>query len=440
MSAQDRERWSGQFGFVLAAVGSAVGLGNMWRFSYLAAENGGAAFVLLYLLLTFVIAVPVLVGELAIGRSARQSGVAAMEQLGGTRWTWLGVLFAVIPFGVLAFYSVIAGWTARFAVEAVLIGFERDAAAHFGAVSAGVEALMWQLGFIAATVIVVLGGVRAGIERSVRLLMPALFLAVLGLAIYAAFQPGASAGYAFYLSPDFAALSEPSVWVSAASQAFFSLSVATGVMVAYASYLPDNNNLPRLCSTIAIADIGVAMIAGLAIFPLLFAFGLEDQVLESTVGALFIVLPTAFASMGAAGPIVGFVFFAALAVAALTSTVSMLETVVAAWTDRFGGTRRSVTVLVGAAVALCGVAPALDTDVLGAIDAWVANVLLLLAGLGLSVFLGWFLADPITRASRGGERVPGYPIWLWLLRFPIPIFLAYVLYRAVSDLVLKTPA
>lgn len=185
-----RESWSSTLGFTLAAVGSAVGLGNMWRFSYMAAENGGAAFVVLYVAMTALVGVPVMLAELSLGRGAGRSPIQALVHFGGARWRPLGGLFVLTGFLILAYYSVIAGWTLRYAVEALVVGFPADAGAHFGAVASGLPALLWHLVFMAFTVLVVSGGVSAGIERAAMVLMPLLGLLVIGLAIYAATLPG----------------------------------------------------------------------------------------------------------------------------------------------------------------------------------------------------------------------------------------------------------
>ena len=286
-----REHWRGRMGFLLAAVGSAVGLGNMWRFSYLAAEHGGAAFVLLYLAFTVAIGLPVLLAELVIGRGAQRGPVGALLHFGGRSWSRLGLLFVAGGFTILAYYSVIAGWTLRFALAGLVGGFDGDAAARFDNAVAGPAAVGWHLAFMALTAGVIAGGVRGGIERCAKVLMPTLFAILVGLAVYAATLDGSAAGYARYLQPDPAQLRSPSVWVDAAGQAFFSLSLGMGAMLAFASYLERDRPVAGDSLTIAAADFGVAFTAGLVVFPILFALGLQDGVGGSPVGALFITLP-----------------------------------------------------------------------------------------------------------------------------------------------------
>lgn len=434
MSPDPRERWDTRTGFVLAAIGSAVGLGNMWRFSYLVAENGGAAFVLVYLAMTLGIALPVMLAEFAIGRGSRQSPILAFARFGRPAWAPLGFFFVMVGFVILAYYSVIAGWTARYAIEGLWSGFGADSAARFGQISQGPGALAWHAIFMLATVSIVAGGIQRGIERSAILLMPSLFVLIVGLAIYAATLDGASDGYHFYLAADFSKVASREVLLAAAGQAFFSLSVGMGVMATYASYVSEREHLPGQSLTIAGADFGVAFAAGLAIFPLLFAFGLSSQVSESTVGVLFVVLPGAFAEMGTAGRVIGCLFFAALMVAALTSTISMLEVVTATLMDRFGWERKRAAILMGIAIGICGIPPALDTDILGLMDGLAAQVCLPAGALALSLFVGWVMPDAIGEVQRGAERARWLTAWLWLLRIPVPLVLLVVVVESLRSL------
>lgn len=430
MTPAPREQWASHTGFLLAAIGSAVGLGNMWRFSYLAAENGGAAFVLLYLAMTAGVALPVLLAELVLGRGAQRGPLRALAHFGGAHWRPLGWLFVAAGFLILSYYSVIAGWTLRYTVEAAWRGFPADAAAHFAAISAGPAAVAWHLAFLAVTASVVAGGVQRGIERASVVLMPLLFAIVAGLAVYAATVPGAGAGYAYYLQTDFRELLSLAVLRDAAGQAFFSLSLGMGAMMTYASYLQRDADLPDEAVVIALADFAVAFVAGLVVFPLLFALGLQQEVGASTVGALFITLPHAFAAMGAAGRVVGLLFFAALLVGALTSAISLLEVVVSTAVDR-GWPRPLAALGLGAAAGAMGIAAALDTDVLGVMDQLAGNVLLILGGLGIALFVGWSMDDPEAELRAGAGRVRWFLLWRTLLRYVVPAVLAVVLASAV---------
>jgi NSS family neurotransmitter:Na+ symporter len=433
MNQAPRERWGSRRGFVLAAVGSAVGLGNMWRFSYLTAENGGAAFVVLYLATTLLVGMPVMLAEFAVGRGARKSPVQALAHFGGKRWKPLGALFVVSGFLILGYYSVIAGWTVRYALAGLVGGFGGDAAARFAEISSGGSAIAWHLVFMAATATVVAGGVKGGIERLALILMPVLFVIVVGLALYAASLDNAREGYLYYLRADFHEILDFGVLKDAAGQAFFSLSLGMGAMLTFASYLDRSHHLPDESLVIAGSDFVVAFVAGLVVFPLIFALGLREEVGASTVGALFITLPQAFAEMGAAGRVVGSLFFVALVIGALTSAISLLEVVVANAMDGFGWRRPSAAFLCAAAIALLGVPAALNLDVLGLMDQIAGNVFLVGGGLALSIFVGWVMKDPVAEVREGAPGIRWFFLWRQLLAFFVPAVLAVVLVYAVQD-------
>jgi len=434
MAGVPREQWTSKRGFVLAAIGSAVGLGNMWRFSYLAAENGGAAFVVLYLVATLIVGLPVLLAELVLGRGSQRSPIQALAHYGGSRWKPLGLIFVATGFLILSYYAVIAGWALRYGLVAIASGFDSDAAAHFGEVASGWDAFGYHVAFMALTVFVVVGGVSRGIERTSMVLMPLLFALVVGLAVYAATLDGASAGYAYYLGTDFSKLLSLNVVKDATGQAFFSLSLGMGAMLTFASYLGRDVDLPRASWIIAGADIAIAFIAGLVVFPMIFALDLSADVGASTVGALFITLPKAFAEMGSVGRGVGILFFAALIVGALTSAISLLEVVVSSAIDRFGWRRRQAGILLGVAITLLGAPSAWSTDILGAVDQVANNILLLGGGLALSIFVGWVMVGPIEEASAGTAGVSWFGSWRNLLRYAVPAFLLFVLvYDAIPS-------
>ncbi len=433
MASAPREHWSSRSGFLLAAVGSAVGLGNMWRFSYLTAENGGAAFVILYLAITLLVGLPVLLAELSVGRGAQRSPIRALAHYGGARWRLLGFVFVAAGFLILSYYAVIAGWTLRYAGLALVGGFDAEIATRFEEISTGWDAFGFHVVFMAATVFIVAGGVKAGIERTAVLLMPALVVIVCGLAIYAGTLSGAEAGYAYYLEADFSKLMSLDVLKDAAGQAFFSLSLGMGAMLTFASYLGRDHHLPNESVIIAGADLGIAFIAGLVVFPMIFALGLSAQVGGSTVGALFITLPQAFAEMGGVGRVVGFLFFATLIVGALTSAISLLEVVVASAIDGLGWSRHRAAIVMGAAITLLGIPSAWSTEVLGVIDGIANNLFLLGGGLALSLFVGWVMPDPVREVQTGAEGVRWFFLWRTLLRFAVPLVLAFVLYEAVPD-------
>jgi NSS family neurotransmitter:Na+ symporter len=431
--AQSREHWNSRTGFILAAVGSAVGLGNMWRFSYMASENGGAAFVVLYLMLTLLVGLPVMLAELTIGRGAGKSPTQALAHYGGPAWKPLGWLFVAAGFLILAYYSVIAGWTVRYAFDGIGAGFPADAGAYFGEISEGPAAVAWHLVFMVAVIGVVGRGIKGGIERMATILMPALFIVLAGLAVYATTLDGGRQGYAYYLSTDFSEIWNAKVWAEAAGQAFFSLSLGMGAILTFASYLDEDAHLPNESLVIAGADFGVAFVAGLVVFPVIFAFGLESAVGESTVGSLFITLPTAFHDMGTAGQAIGFLFFAALVVGALTSAISLLEVVTATTIDNLGWSRSRATWVMGGIIAALGIPAALDIRVLGVMDQVAGQVFLVLGGLVLALFVGWVMRDPVAEVSRGAEGVRWFFLWRALLRFVVPVLLAFVLWTSLVN-------
>jgi NSS family neurotransmitter:Na+ symporter len=440
MAGGPREQWTSRHGFVLAAIGSAVGLGNMWRFSYLAAENGGAAFVILYLLTTLVVGLPVLLAELVLGRGSQKSPIQALTHYGGRAWKPLGLIFVAAGFLILSYYAVIAGWALRYGLAAIASGFDPNAAERFGEVASGWDAFGYHVAFMAITVFVVVGGVSRGIERTSVVLMPVLFVLVVGLALYAATLDGAGAGYAYYLGADFSKLLSLDVLKDATGQAFFSLSLGMGAMLTFASYLGRDINLPRAAAIIAGADIAIAFVAGLVVFPMIFALDLSADVGASTVGALFITLPKAFAEMGSVGRGVGILFFAALIVGALTSAISLLEVVVSSAIDGLGWPRRSAGILLGIAVTVLGAPSAWSTDILGAMDQVANNILLLGGGLALSIFVGWVMAGPIEEVSEGAAGVAWFGSWRNLLRYAVPAFLFFVLVYDAIPSTLRTIA
>jgi NSS family neurotransmitter:Na+ symporter len=415
----------------MAAIGSAVGLGNMWRFSYLTAEKGGAAFVVLYLLFTAGVALPVLLGELAIGRGARKSPIQALEHYGGPRWRPLGGLFVATGFLILAYYSVIAGWTVRYAGETLLTGLPVDTGAHFNAISEGLPAFLFHLVFMALTMLIVAGGVTKGIERVSVVAMPLLFALVIGIALYAATLEGAEEGYRYYLNARVSNAFSMDVVVAAAGQSFFSLSLGMGAMLTFASYLPRDSKLPSEAVEIALADFAVAFVAGLMVFPIIFAFGLLGDVGDSTLGALFVALPKAFSSMGTIGRVVGFAFFVALIIGALTSAMSLLEVVVSATVDGLDWTRTRAVAVMGGLITLLGAAAAWNIAVLDVMDQVANNILLLVGGLSLSIFVGWVMPDPRSEVASGSRTPTWFPVWRALLRFVVPTVLVLVLWHAV---------
>jgi NSS family neurotransmitter:Na+ symporter len=423
-------------GFVLAAAGSAVGLGNMWRFPYQAAEGGGAAFVLLYVLMTFLIGVPIMASEFTIGRRSKRSPIGAYRAIGGAAWVPMGYLAVLTPLIILAYFSVISGWTLRYAIDG-LSGFSGDYAVRFGDISSGLPAIFFHLTLIVITVAVVYRGIRKGIERASLILMPLLFILLIGLVIWASTLTGSDQGYDFYLQPDFSEMLNATVIKQAAAQAFLSLSVGMGIMITYSSYLDKRHNLGQEAVTVSMFDFSVAFIGGLVVFPVIFALGLSGQVGESAIGALFISVPAAFVEMGDAGRVVGLVFFVALLVAGLTSLISLLEVVVSSMIDGFGMRRGPGTLLAGVVAAAAGILPASSLTILGTMDKIAGEIFVVAGALGSLVLAGWVLRDPLDEIRIGASPffariAPGL---VFTIRYLAPVFVAIVLWFSVSDFI-----
>lgn len=430
--AAARDSWATRAGFLLAAVGSAVGLGNMWRFAYKAAEGGGAAFVLLYLLIVAGVGIPLMTSEFVVGRLAQESPARAVRRLGGPLWGWLGWLFVLCGLGILSYYSVIAGWTLRYAIDAARHAIPADTGAYFGSVSQGLSAAAYQIVFMLATIAVVAGGVKGGLERANLVLMPLLFFLLVGLAIWGATLPGSGAGYAYYMKPEFSELFNRDILTAAAGQSFFSLSLGMGALMTYASYLQSQENLAKEATVVALSDFGVAFISGLVVFPVIFSFGLLDQVGESTVGTLFIALPAGFAQLGRLGDFVDVAFFVMLLFAALTSAISLLEVVVAACVDGLKWSRRFAAVACGITITVLGLASAFNTTFLGNLDTFVGNFLLIVGGFFTAILVGYWILPQADAELANGMRSEGLRKgWAFLVRFVAPSVLLVVLWFQV---------
>lgn len=441
-ASSDRGEWGTRLGFILAAVGSAVGLGNMWRFSYVAAEGGGAAFVLLYLIFVALIGLPVMTSELVVGRMTQVSPIKAVRQLGGSRWAPLGWLFVFCGFGILSYYSVIAGWTMRFAFDALRGAIPQDTATYFNEVGTNMPAVITHVLFMAITVFIVVRGVKKGLERTALILMPMLFILLVGLAIWATTLSGGGAGYAYYLKPRLSELLDTAIITDAAGQAFFSLSLGMGAIMTYASYLKSKTNLGREAVTIAATDFGVAFVAGLVVFPIIFHFGLGEAIglggvlnTDNTVGTLFITIPPALQSLGSGGSIIVAAFFIMLFFAALTSAISLLEVVVAAVIDSWQWPRVGAAVTFGILITLAGIPSAYNLNFLTFADKLVGTFLLMVGGLCTAVLVGYrALPKAQQELSIGMENASLRRVWSVMVKFVVPPVLIVVLFFAVKPL------
>jgi NSS family neurotransmitter:Na+ symporter len=446
------ESWTSSKTFMLAAVGAAVGLGNIWRFPYMAGSNGGGAFVLIYLAAVVLIAIPVLMAESMIGRHGHMSAPVSMakaaEEVGASRnWAVVGWFGVAAAFLILSFYSVIGGWGLAYVpktISGTFTGMSPDAvSADFNTLLGNAEtAVFWHTVFIAVTVGVVMHGIKSGIERAVGIMMPALFVMLLLIVGYAIAAGDIKAGLAFMFAPDFSVITAD-VILAAIGQAFFSIGVGIGIMFTYGAYLPNNIPLPRACLMIAGADTLVAVLAGIAIFPIVFANGLDAAV---GPGLVFVTLPLAFGQM-TGGAIIGTAFFVLLAFAALTSAISLLEVPVSWLEERKGWTRRSATLAIGGAIWLVGLGSALstnvwadvrllgmfdkfkDTGILDLVDYITGQALLPLGGMLIALFAGWWMESSVLTEELGMSETT-FKAWRILVRFVCPVGIGWVLASA----------
>lgn len=364
MSNTHRSSFSGKIGFVLAAAGSAVGLGNIWRFPYLAAKYGGGIFLLVYLILVVTVGFTLVTAETALGRKTGQSAIGAFSSL-SKRWGFLGVLNSVVPVIILPYYCVIGGWVIKYLVTFASGGGSEAAGTGFftGFVSQPVQPILWLALFLALTLFVVLGGVEKGIEKVSKLMMPALLVLSVIIAVYSITRPGALEGLKYYLLPDFSRFSFMTV-IAALGQMFFSLSIAMGILIAYGSYTPKDIDMEKSVKQVELFDTSVAFIAGLMVVPAVFAFSGGDQAaLNAGPSLMFETLPKVFDSMGA-GNVIGFIFFLLVLFAALTSSIALLEAVAVTFQDRLGWSRRKSTLLSAAGAMVLALPVALGYNVL----------------------------------------------------------------------------
>lgn len=433
-----RETWSSGAGFVLAAVGSAVGLGNMWRFSATAASTGGAGFVAVYVFMVLLIGLPLLLGELILGRRFQSSPVAALTRAVGRPGAALGWFFVLTAFVILAFYSVIAGWTFRYGLESIAGGWEGDLTEHFLAIATGPAAVLYHLLFMALTMMVVLWGIKGGIEKFASLATPVLFLILVGLGIWAAFLRGASEGYAFYLAPDLSVLADPAVWGAAAGQTYFSMSIGMGALLTYASYLRSSDKLATEAAVISVSDFAVAFMAGLVIFPIVFSLGMGDTIAafgaDEAEGVLFIALPAAFEQLGGTGYFVGVVFFLALILAALTSTISLMEVIVSTLIDSLSVSRRRATIGVGVCAGLIGVLPGMSLPALSMMNRFAGEFFLGFGAFAITLLVGWFMDDPRRELRAAlGDRALMVNGWYFVMRWIAPLITGFVVVNMLQQ-------
>jgi NSS family neurotransmitter:Na+ symporter len=454
-TGKPRDTWGSKLAFILAAAGSAIGLGNIWGFPTVAGQNGGAAFLLIYLVAVLLIGAPVMLAELIVGRRTGRNPVGAFKALApGTAWVFVGALGVFTGLAILSFYSVIAGWTLSYVFKSAIgtFGPEADTAAIFTEVASNpMRALGWHFAFMVITIYVVLGGVRDGIERWTKVLMPVLLVLLVLLAVRAVTLSGASEGLEFYFKPDFSKVTG-GVVLAAIGQAFFSLSLGMGAMITYGSYVSKRDDLVSSAGWVTAFDTSIAILAGLIIFPTLFHAGLEPGV--GGPGMVFVVLTSLLSSIPPApygGIIFGTGFFMLLAIAALTSSVSLLEVPTSWAVDEKGWSRKKAALLLGGIAFLLGIpsalangavawltsVPGVGTDFLTFLFTLFGQYSLVIGALLISLFVGWVwgvsAAGDEVRENDG--RFPLGGLWSFLVRFVCPIAIAAILFNLVWELV-----
>ncbi|MBQ2017928.1 MAG: sodium-dependent transporter [Alistipes sp.] len=439
MSEQQRASFGGKLSAILVAAGSAIGLGSIWRFPYMAGENGGAAFLLVYLLCVFVVGIPVMLGEFAVGRKTQMNAVGGFRAL-SRPWRWLGYNGVLCAMLISGYYYIVAGWSLEYLFSSFgpLYRSGESFSAQWEAFQLSPRQAIYTVAFVLLTHIIIARGVEKGIEKASKVMMPALFIILIIMAVRVAFMPGAAEGYRFFLNPDFSKAFSAETIFAAIGQAFFSLSVGMGCMVTYASYFKKDSNLTSTSMSVSLLTLLVATLAGLVIFPAVFSAGLEP-----TEGAslIFITLPEIFKDMPLAS-LWSAVFFLLIVLAALTSTISFHEVLTAYFAEEFKFSRRKATNLTSfLSVAFCLVALwwTFDIDFAGIkvenisffdiFDYTTANVLMPLGGLLTCIFVAWWMKPDFLRGEMtnyGALKGRAYPLLQFTLRYFTPLLIAYI--------------
>jgi NSS family neurotransmitter:Na+ symporter len=450
------EQWSSRLGFLLATVGFSVGLGNIWRFPYLTGENGGSAFLIVYLIFAFAIGLPLLISELSIGRRGRRSASGSIRAVAAeaglsSRWGAVGGLAVICVFIILSYYSVITGWTLDYLLRAATGSFTGIDATGSAEMFAGLmgnplRLLLWNTVVHVLVYLIVRRGVQGGVERAAKVLMPALFVALVVMVIYGAIEGDMAAAGEFLLQPDFSKITIGTVMI-AIGQAFFSIGIAMGALITFGGYLPKDYSIPGSASVVIIADTTVAVLAGFAIFPLVFAFGLPPG---SGSGLIFQTLPLAFGQMSG-GVIFGSVFFVLLIAAALSSCIGCAEAVVS-WVDEHWGIKREKGIILTVAAAwLVGILTILSLGdwsdvypldfipafaqrtIFDSLDFLAANILLLLGGFLTAVFFGWLVPKQLKLDEIKIRDGLLFAFWRFMIRFVVPPVLLIALVMGITE-------
>ena len=454
--SEKRSSFSSSMGFVIAAAGSAVGLGNIWRFPYLAAKDGGGIFLVVYLILAVTFGFTLLITEISIGRKTKQSPLTAYEQL-RPKWKWLGVVAVIVPFMILPYYCIIGGWVLKYFV-AFITGNGVSAAGddYFnGFISEVGSPIIYNIIFLAATVFVIYKGVNKGIEAMSKILMPILLVLVIGVAIFSltinSKETGRTGleGFMVYVVPDVSGMSVKDFFVvimDAMGQLFYSISVAMGIMVAYGSYFKDDHNLVKSVNQIEIFDTLVAFLAGVMIIPAVYVF-MGKEGMTKGPGLMFVAIPKVFAQMGRIGNLLGAAFFLMVLFAALTSSISVLEAVVSSLMDQFKVSRKKATIMEGIIALVLGIIICLgynklffniklpngaDAQLLDIFDYISNNILMPVVAIGTCILIGWIVKPKtvIDEATKNGEKFGRKYLYIAMIKVVAPILLIILLLGA----------
>jgi NSS family neurotransmitter:Na+ symporter len=453
---QPRDHWTSRIGFVLAASGSAIGLGNLWKFPYITWENRGGAFVLVYLLCIAMIGLPIMMTEILIGRKTQKSAVGALKQAVGPAWGFIGGLGVFTGFVILGYYTVIAGWTLQYFWNCLrwsFLGFSAGASSgdSFTAFAGnGPLQVGLSLGFMTITAFVVHRGISGGIERVSRLLMPVLFGILALLLVSALSLQGAGAALSFIFKPDFSQLRPVGV-LEALGHSFFTLSLGMGAMITYGSYLGRRESVVRSSLVVVVLDTVIALVATVIMFSVIFSFDMADAVGKSTAGMLFITLPTLFYENVPFGTVLAPLFYVLVGFAALTSTISLLEVVASYFIDQRSWSRPKATWTCSAGIfllsTLCGLSFGGWTAVsdfnwiqakqglFAHLDHLASNWLLPIGGFFITLAAGWAMTREATESELEGDNTPGwfhYSVWRFCIRFVAPIAVAAIIVAVIA--------
>lgn len=448
-TATDRASWSGKLAFVLAAAASAVGLGSMWRFPYLAAKYGGGTFLFMYLVFVFTIGISLLLLETALGRKTGQSAIGAFKAF-GKKYAFIGIFTSAVPFLIVPYYCVIGGWVVKYMAGYVSDGPDALAASDYFTtfITGGTEPILFMLVFMALTYLIVALGVNGGIEKANLVMMPALIVVSLALGLYALSLPGALEGLSFYLVPDLSKFS-PELIIAALGQTFFTLSLAMGIMVTYGSYLDKKARLTSSVVQIAGTTFAISLLAGLMIIPATFAtLGSGDAVAQNAGPSLmFVILPQVFESMGAAATVVGTVFFVLVLFAALTSSISLVETCTSIIQDGAGWTRKRSLLAVIVYITVAGIIVNLGysslsfieplgegTSILDFLDFLSNSVMMPIAAIMTCIFIGWIVKPKIIIDEvKSSANFSLENVWTVMIKYIAPICIVLILIAYVAQ-------